>query len=313
VWVKTRSTTYDHTVFDAVRGVENIIKTNTTAAELSDSTSLTSFDADGYTVGSRASVNQSGETFAAWQWLAGNGTASNEDGSITSTVSANQTAGFSIVTYTGTGSLATVGHGLGVTPALIVVKRRDSTGNWPVFQDLYGSGAPANNGYLRLNSNAAWSGTNGNNHWNDTSPTSSVFTVKDDSDVNASGGTYVAYCFANVDGFSKIGSYTGNGNADGPFVWCGFRPALIIGKSATASENWWMYDTARNTYNVADDYLSPNLINAESTAAWFDINSNGFKVRDNGNAPNGSGATIIFAAFAEHPFGGDGVAPVPAR
>jgi len=317
VWIKQRNKVDNHVLTDAVRGAPLALYPNGTSSELIGTGGITGLDPDGFTLSGDGNVwnnvNQSGITAAAWQWLAGNGTASNSDGSITSTVSANTTAGFSVVTYTGTGSLATVGHGLGVTPAMFVVKRRDSGGNWPVFQDLYGSGAPANNGYLRLNSSAAWSGTNGNNHWNDTSPTSSVFTVKDDSDVNASGGTYVAYCFANVDGYSKIGSYTGNGSADGPFVWCGFRPALIVGKSATAAENWWMYDTARNTYNVADDYLSPNLTNAESTAAWFDINSNGFKVRDNGNAPNGSGATIIFMAFAEHPFGGDGVAPVPAR
>ena len=312
VWVKQRNKVDNHVLTDAVRGAPKALYSNSTAAEVVGTGGITSLDPDGFTLSGDGSVwnnvNQSGITAAAWQWLAANGTASNTDGSITSTVSANTTAGFSIVSYTGNGSAgATVGHGLGIKPSMLICKNRDNTEQWIVYEE--GQSATK---YGLLNSSSAFSSSSG--AWNNTEPTSSVVTLGGGGfGTNVSSNAMIMYAFAEVDGFSKFGSYTGNGSAAGPFVWCGFRPALIIGKSATAAENWWMYDTTRNTYNVADDYLSPNLTSTESTAAWFDINSNGFKVRDNGNAPNGSGATIIFMAFAEHPFGGDGVAPVPAR
>jgi hypothetical protein len=309
VWIKQRNKVDNHVLTDAVRGAPAALYSNNTQAEVAGTGGITSLDPDGFTLSGDGSVwnnvNQSGITAAAWQWLAANGTASNTDGTITSTVSANTTAGFSIVTYTGGGGTGTVGHGLGQAPNFLIVKSRDTVNAWYTGSDFYTTWEY----YQTLNGTAAQAA--GSTVWNSTAPTSSVFSVG--ASVNTSAEDYVAYAFAEVEGFSKIGKYTGNGSAAGPFVWCGFRPALIIGKSATAAENWWMYDTARNTYNVADDYLSPNLTNTEATAAWFDINSNGFKVRDNGNAPNGSGATIIFMAFAEHPFGGDGVAPVPAR
>lgn len=309
VWIKQRNKTDNHVLTDAVRGAPKALYPNSTSSELVGTGGITGLDPDGFTLSGDGSVwnnvNQSGITAAAWQWLAGNGTASNADGSITSTVSANQTAGFSIVTYTGGGGTGTVGHGLGQAPKFLIVKSRDTANAWYTGSDSYTTWEY----YQTLNGSAAQAA--GSTVWNSTAPTSSVFSIG--ASVNTSAEDYVAYCFAEVDGFSKFGSYTGNGSAAGPFVWCGFRPALIIGKNASAAENWWMYDTARSTFNVADEYLSPNLTSTESTAAWFDINSNGFKVRDNGNAPNGSGNTIIFMAFAEHPFGGNGVAPVPAR
>jgi hypothetical protein len=325
VLAKHRTNASANVIANAVSGVNTFMATEQTAAESSFTNSiygyLSSFDSDGFTLTPGSTNNnywnESSIPIVAYSWLAGNGTASNTDGSITSTVSANTTAGLSVVTYTGTGSLATVGHGLGATPAIIIVKRRDGANSWAVFQDFYGNGAPANNGYLLLNSNAAWSGVSGNNYWNDTSPTSSVFTVKDAGDVNASGDSYLAYCWAEIEGFSKFGSFIGNGSADGPFIQCGFRPAFVTIKEVSAADDWVNYDTARDTYNV-----SGQVWRFDSNAAEFDgrggsrdidILSNGFKIRTSNGTINTSGNTFIFMAFAEHPFGGNGVAPVPAR
>jgi hypothetical protein len=313
VWKKIRSSADHHWLHDAVRGATKGLNSNRTDSEYT-SNRLTSFDSDGFSFAtSDPDTNGSGSTYVAWNWLAGNGTASNTDGSITSTVSANTTAGFSVVTYTGTGSAATVGHGLGAEPQFIAIKGRTNVDSWGVYPGTsMGYGGQYR---LKLNENSAIAASSV--YWNNTDATSSVFTVNTDAQVNGSGVDYVAYCFAEVEGFSKMGRYTGNGSADGPFVWCGFRPAFILVKEVTAADDWLIYDSLRDPYNVAGRVLRP-----DSNAAEFDgrggsrdvdFLSNGFKFRSSNATMNGSGAGYIFMAFAEHPFGGTDVASVPAR
>jgi len=305
VWVKSRSAAFEHELFDSVRGVYKYLSSNSTAAEDTNTGTLTAFNSNGFTVDSGAYNNASGQTYVGWQWQAGQGTtSSNTSGSITSTVSVNASAGFSVVTYTGTGSAATVGHGLGVAPKFIIAKKRSSTGNWQVY-----AGAISNmsSGYIILNGTSAFQ-TDASTIWNNTAPTSSVFTLGSDTDINANGATNVAYCWAEVAGFSKFGSYVGNGSTDGTFVYTGFRPKFIMVKcSSNGSTNWFILDTARDTYNLAGQSLEPNLSNAEYTPASSgypgDILSNGFKWRDSSNnANNYNGYTYIYAAFAEYPF-----------
>jgi len=305
IWAKTRSTTYDHMLFDSVRGAGSTkdLSSNTTSAEGTSGASygyVSSIDSAGFTVtkGSLATnvLNQSGQTFAAWNWKANGSGVSNTDGSITSTVSANTTAGFSIVTYTGTGSAATVGHGLGVAPSMIIVKPRTPTStsdNWEVYHASLG-----NTQFLTLNTSAA--AVTASNRWNNTTPTSSVFTIG--TIPSSSADNYVAYLFADVEGYSKFGSYTGNGSTDGPFVYTGFRPAFVLFKRTDSTSDWHLYDTTRSTYNVIAAALYADISNAENSGQPFDILSNGFKLRVAGGELNTSSATIIYMAFAENPF-----------
>ena len=304
VWLKSRTNAYDNMLFDSVRGRLKILKSNSTSAEITTNTeNLDSFDADGFTYGSELSGNASGASHVAWNWLASNNTVSNTDGSITSTVSANQTAGFSIVSYTGTGANATVGHGLSSAPEIIIPKNRDYTSgtHWDIYASPIGAG-----NILRLNSTLA--STASATNWNSTAPNSSVFTVGTSNSTNRSGDGYIAYCFHSVEGYSKIGSYTGNGSSDGTFVHCGFRPSFILTKAAIGdTSNWEILDTTRSTNNVADDALLPNSSIAEQTSsttsfAHTDILSNGFKHRGTSADINKSGVTYIFLAFAEAPF-----------
>lgn len=309
VWTKKRSSATDsnNIITDSVRGIPNILITNATSSESAIGTEgVQSFTSSGFTLGARTSTtgdnfNANGSTYVAWQWRAANGSnVTNTTGTLTSTVSANTTAGFSIVTYTGTGSVGTIGHGLGAVPKMIIVKARSLSGrNWSVYSSVLG---PTYVTWLNLTSASSNSGRTG--YWNDTSPTSTVFTVGTDNDTNANTYTYVAYCWAEVDGFSKFGSYTGNGSADGPFVYCGFRPRWIMVKNYSSAGNGWaIRDTARDTYNVANQTLIANSTAAEATALYnIDIVSNGFKIRDTGTDSNGSGTSYIFAAFAENPF-----------
>ena len=296
VWVKERSSTSGNVLFDAIRGVTKYLESNVTAAEGTDASTLTAFNSDGFSVGSSGAMNQSSQTYVGWNWKANGSGSTNTSGSITSTVSANTTSGFSVVTYTGTGSLATVGHGLGVAPKMFIVKRRDTTSNWLVYNSTIGA-----TNYLYLNAtdaSAAWSG-----FWGNTAPTSTVFTVNNDGAVNSSGNTFVAYCFAEVAGYSKFGSYTGNGSTDGPFVFTGMRPAYLMVKRTDTTSNWVVMDTARDTYNAAGLLLRPNLSDAESDdRPSMDFLSNGFKWRATTAAFNASGGTYIFAAFASAPF-----------
>jgi hypothetical protein len=313
VWVKTRSVSRNHVLFDSVRGAGSTkgLFSNLTDAEggsAGNETSvygyLSSFNSDGFStaVGSTNNnyYNTNADTYVAWQWQAGQGvTSSNTNGSITSTVSVNATAGFSVVTYTGNGSTGTVGHGLGVAPSFILVKNRTSTiDNWQVYHSSLG-----NTQRLTLNTtNAADAPSPG--MWNSTSPTSSVFSVGNQTGVNAA-TTYVAYCWAPVAGFSQFGSYTGNGSTDGPFVYTGFRPRYVMFKrtdTGGAGFDWYIVDTVRNTYNASGTSLWADLPDAEVSGTFIDILSNGFKFRGTSTGYNGSGGTYIYACFAENPF-----------
>ena len=309
-WVKQRNIAQSHTLTDAVRGVGFILSSNATSAEYSLTTygQVTSFDTDGFTVskGSNATYsyyNQSGGTYAAWNWKAGGTAVSNTDGSITSQVSANVDAGFSIVSYSGTGANATVGHGLNTEPQMIIAKAR---ANGSSYWLTYHSGvASPSTSYLSLNTTSAVD-TGGASVWNSTAPTSSVFSVGTSTWINPSGGDMIAYCFANSD-TTKVGSYTGNGSTDGPFVYTGFRPAWIMWKRTDSSSGgeWVIQDTTRREFNPVNVSLYPNLSNAEATGETFrvqDTLSNGFKLRSSAAQCNASGGTYIYLAFAEHPF-----------
>ena len=297
VWVKGRSTAYSHHLTDSVRGVSKDLSSNVTNAENNYSPYGTSaFNSNGFSVNDNATgdygCNGSGTTFVGWNWKAGGTAVSNTAGTITSTVSANTTAGFSVVTLTTQASgVGTFGHGLGVVPSLVIIKNRLSVADWAVYH-----GSLANTSYLLLNSNAAY-GTNAN-YWNSTTPNSTVFTL---GSAFAGSLSYVAYCWAPVAGYSAFGSYTGNGSADGPFIYTGFRPRWILYKRTDTTASWGVYDTSRDVSNVETLGLYPNLSNAETTFVILDGLSNGFKIRNSDASSNTSGGTYIYAAFAENP------------
>jgi hypothetical protein len=252
VWIKNRSRTDYHSLYDVVRGVTNEIYTNGTFVEYSNANALTAFGSDGFTVGSANDVNFNGSNIVSWNWLANGAGVSNTDGSITSTVSANTTSGFSIVSYTGTGSAATIGHGLSTSPSMILIKNRTTAYSWIVYHKSLGA---TKNLYLDLTGASDISSI----QFNDTEPTSSVFSVGTSLATNKSSDSIIAYCFAEKKGFSKFGSYTGNGSADGTFVYTGFKPAFILYKNSTASgDSWQMFDNKRLGYNVANRQLQPN-------------------------------------------------------
>jgi len=308
VWIKKRNGAADHALYDAVRGTTKDLASNDSNAETTETEGLTAFDAAGFTVGSLAKVNTSSDTYVAWQWLAANDTTSNSDGSITSTVSANTTSGFSIVTYTGDGNdNATVGHGLGVTPKTVWLLPRSNGDNKQVSN--WETGVTAFTEDLKLNvaeaANSSSSRVKGGS--------STTFTLGTDPNVNGSGNTYLAYCFNEIEGFSKFGTYTGNGSSNGVFAYCGFRPALVILRRTNAAENWVMVDSARNEYNAANLRIYADTTNADITSTTHDFLSNGFKLRASDGGVNASGNPYVFMAFAENPFGGNGVAPATAR
>lgn len=287
VWFKCRSTAYDNNLQDTVRGATNTLSSNQTDAEISRSGSVTAFNSDGYTGGSFIGLNASGSTYVDWMWKE------------------SVSAGFDIVTYTGTGSAQNISHNLGVKPSLIIIKQRSASGqDWGVYHSSIGATK-----YLSLNGTSEALTTSV--PWNNTEPTSSVFTVNTWAAVNASTATYVAYCFSEVAGYSKFGSYVGNGSSEGVFVYLGFKARFLLIKNITAAQGWIIVDTARNTYNVAGDYLSPNSGGVENygssrtTATNCDILSNGFKLRNDASSSgytNASSQTYIYAAFAENPF-----------
>jgi len=305
VWIKERSSTSPHKLLDAVRGATKELESSSTDAEATESTSLQSFNSDGFTVGTNGAVNENSQTYASWNWKANGTGSSNTDGSITSTVSANTTSGFSIVSWNG--NSGTVGHGLGVKPAMIILKSRQSTTNWVVMHKGLGN---MDTNILVLNTTTgADSGGSGM-----AEPTSSVFTMASGLSPN---DNLIAYCFAEKKGYSKFGSYTGNGNSDGTFVYTGFKPAFVMVKRTDTTGTWHINDTKRDTYNRMSHSLFPNLSDAESSTGWFvDYVSNGFKIRDSGNDVNASGGSYIYMAFAEEPLvansGTDGV-PATAR
>jgi hypothetical protein len=316
IWGKGRTLAgYNHGLVDSVRGVSKLIYSNLAEAEETYSTGVTSFDSDGFSVGSGNVFNNGSNTYVAWNWLASNTTASNTDGSITSTVSANTTSGFSIVSYAGSSSNITVGHGLGVTPKMIIFKNRTSSSSWTVYHESLGNGHR-----LVLNNDNAKESTNQFSFG--TSPTSSVFALGGGyGDVNTSGANYIAYCFAEKTGYSKFGSYTGNGNADGSFIYTGFKPAFVMIKNTTNGNNWFISDNKRVPFNLADDSLFPNSNSAEMTTQptnyGLDILSNGMKMRTSGdhtvNNNNASSNTYIYMAFAEAPLVGTNGVTAKAR
>ena len=309
VWVKNRTVAVNHYLYDVVRGTGSAkaLGSNTTASESSFSTysvngGVASLDSDGFTAyrgtdNTYQGTNKSGNNYASWNWLAGGTASSNTSGSITSSVSANTTSGFSIVSYTGDGAAsATIGHGLGIKPSMIIVKPRDLTGyDWNVQHGSLGATK-----YLYLSSTAAVSTATG--MWNNTEPTTSVFTVGTYDNVNKSGNTYIAYCFADVQGYSKFGSYTGNGSSNGPFIYTGFKPAWVVAKKTSGTGSWRMWDNKREGYNGDNAFLYANLSNAEeSDGTLVDFCSQGFKWRGTSQDMNGSGGTYIYMAFAENP------------
>jgi hypothetical protein len=301
VWIKSRSNAYAPEIFDSVRGSTLVLYTNGTNVESAETQLLTSFNSDGFSIGNNVAANGSGNNHVAWCWKAGAGTTStNTSGSITSVVSVNQDAGFSIVSYTGTGSAATVGHGLGRAPAMYITKGRGGpagTTNWDVYHKSLGPDK-----YLQLNStNAAGTSTT---LWQNTNPTSSVFYLSGSSgDTNGSGSTYIAYCWAEIEGYSKAFSYVGNGSADGPFVYTGHRPAFVMIKRTDSTANWFIFDNSRNSTNPNLAYLVPNATDIESSSGGdMDFLSNGFKIRNTSASLNASGGTYIGMSFAESPF-----------
>jgi hypothetical protein len=312
VWIKERNDNGSHQLYDAVRGATKRLESDNTTTETTITNGLKSFDTDGFSLGNYSNGNQLNITHASWNWLASNTSgSSNTDGSITSTVSSNLSAGFSIVTYTGDqSSTQTVGHGLGVAPSFIIVKDRDSSSrNWPCYHKDLGLDK-----VILLNSANAPQSITG--YWG-SSITSTVFGLPAGGyDNNPTGDKLIAYCWAEVEGYSKFGSYTGNGSTDGTFVYCGFRPAYVINKRTDSTNGWNLWDTTRNPYNTAGIYLQPYSSDSEyndTTYMGIDMLSNGFKFRNSYSANNGSGSSYIFIAFAENPFGGSNVSPATAR
>jgi len=306
LWGKNRTDSTNHYFIDAVRGVTKEINSNNTDVEGTDATLIKSFDSDGFTLGN-GSLNQSSKDFVAWNWKANGSGSSNTDGSITSTVSANTTAGFSIVKWTGTGASATVGHGLGVTPDMIICKNLDGTAeDWVVWNNSFSASQ-----FIRLNTTASVATSTG--MWDNTLPTSSVFSLKNEEKNNNTGQDIISYCFAEKKGFSKFGSYTGNGNADGTFIYTGFKPALLIRKRTDATNDWYINDNKRAGYNPQNDYLFPNSTQAESALQRFDLLSNGFKIRTTDGGDNASGGTYIYMAFSEESIVSSNGVPATAR
>ena len=299
VWAKIRSSAGNHSLYDSARGAEKRLASSTTSAEATFANSLTSFDSDGFSLGVNpdGDVNNSSSTYVAWNWKAGGTAVANTDGTIASQVSANTKSGFSIVTYTGNGTAgATVGHGLNQPIDLYLMKNRSSAASWPAIGKALNDANPLPTVYMLLNAtNAAASAAQG-------SGDSSTIELYSDATNNASGDDYVAYCFHSVEGFSKIGSYTGNGSADGPFIYTGFRPAYVMIKNATAADSWFINDNKRNSYNLVDSQLFANSSSAEADSRGLDFLSNGFKIRDNSTSHNGNGNALIYMAFAEQPF-----------
>lgn len=327
IWIKNRGATGGNVIFDILRGgfytgsgSKPVLITNTTDAEqatdITSSTVGVNFGSLSTVIGSDAqgyNYNTSSSSYVCWHWGANGAGVSNTSGSITSTVSANTTSGFSIVSYTGTGATATVGHGLGVTPKMLIVKKRDSAGtDWTVWGSILGGTVGSEK--ITLEGTGAKS-TGLNSSWfNNTAPTSTLFTVGTQSDVNGSGGTYIGYCFAEIKGYSKFGSYTGNGSTDGTFVYTGFKPAWIMVKETGNVNSWRMLDNKRSPINVMNKPLFANLNNAEGTADHeTDFVSNGFKIRSSDTNMNRSGGTFIYMAFAENPFVSSKGIPTTAR
>jgi len=307
VWIKSRNQTYIHRLFDSVRGATKRLRSNGTDAEDTASTEVTAFTSTGYTIDSGLNSTDPSTNWVGWSWLGGGTASSNTDGSITSQVSANTTSGFSIVSYTGNATAgATVGHGLGTTPSLMIFKDRDNTRDWIVYHKDLGATK-----FIKLNLTDA-SGT-ASAYFNDTEPTSSLFTVGSGTSVNNSGTDYISYCFAEKKGYSKFGSYTGNGSTDGTFVYTGFKPAFVMMKRTNTTGEWGMFDNKRDSFNVATAELKANASDAEEVNGAIDFLSQGFKLKATSAFMNASGSTYIYMAFAENPLVGTNNIPATAR
>jgi len=316
-WIKRRNSATAHHLHNAISGATKVLNSNTTNAESTDAQKLSSFDSDGFTVGTNGDANNSSGTFASWNWKANGAGSANTDGSISSTVSANTTAGFSICKWAGSGANATIGHGLGVAPKMVITKSLGSSA-WGVYHESLG-----NTKVLFLDTTAGESANVA--YWNNTSPTSTVFSVGTDSSVNHSGNDMIAYCFAEKKGYSKFGSYTGNGNVDGTFVYTGFKPAWVMIKGSGSTGNyysWSIFDTTRQTFNVNAGktlYANRNYEEgkrgqgtASTTIPAIDMLSNGFKCRVLNDEVNTSSG-YIYMAFAEEPLVGSNNIPATAR
>ncbi len=298
VWLKSRNQAYNHYFYDQIRGVAQTLQPNSTGAETNQSTTLTSFNSDGFSLGDRTGVNSNNNTFVGWAWDAGSSTVSNTDGTVTSQVRASAASGFSIVSWTGTVN-ATVGHGLNTAPKLVITKRRAATTSWRPWSSEFSDIA---RNYLGFTSAAP--GTFGSAYWG--SMTSTTIGLKGLLDNN--NGDMIAYCFAPVEGYSAISSYQGNGNASGPFVYTGFKPAFILLKNISNAASWRIHDSARDSFNVSATGLAPDTSSADAVSSTniIDFLSNGFKLRGTGGSTNSSGNTYIYLAFASNPFASNG-------
>jgi hypothetical protein len=308
VVTKRRDSAGSHAWYDVVRGTQKVLQSNSTAAEVSQTYGLSSFDSDGFTYAAdnanNPAQNATGGSHISWNWKAGGSGVANTDGTISSTVSVNDDAGFSIVSYTGTGSAATVGHGLSDAPEMIICKNLTDAVAWCAYHS--GVAADPETDYLVLNGTGA--AADDSTLWNDIAPTSSVFSVGSSNNVNGSTDDIIAYCFRSIPGYSKVFSYTGNGSTDGTFVWLGFRPAFVMIKNSSSATNWKIFDSAREPDNLVGAYLEPNTAAAEANLGGgnttdLDFLSNGFKLRGNASTINNTGSNHIGIAFAENPFG----------
>ena len=288
LWFKSRTDNQAHALFDSVRGAIKRLVPNETGAEGDEAANLDSFDTNGFTVDAEAIVNGSSRNYVTWGWKAGGSASSNSNGTITSSVSANQTAGFSIVSYTGTGSSATVGHGLGVAPKFMIIKNRSDATNWNVYTTVIDGSMD----YLYLNL------TDAKGNSSASLPTSTLLNLTASNDVNGSSDNMIAYCFAEKQGYSKFGGFVANGSTVNSFIYTGMKPSFVMFKRTDGTGNWGMWDNKRNTFNVMDKYLLANSSGAEGTSAQLDLLSNGIKIRTSGF----SSGNWIYMAFAENPF-----------
>ena len=300
IWIKTRNATYNHQLVDAVRGNTKYLKSNLAEVESTTTDAVTSFVSTGFTLGADTPgwVNQNSKEIVSWNWKAGT-TSGITGGTITpSSYSINTTSGFGIYTWAGTGVAGTIAHGLGVTPKMVILKCTTHDNYWMVYHN--GVAADAETDYLNLND--ATAAVDNATIWNDTAPTSSVFSIGTNTDVNGSGRDYVAYVFADVKGYSSFNSYTGNGNADGSFIYTGFRPSFVMVKASAAATGWYMFDDKRLGYNPKNGSLYANSTAVEiSSTLWVDLLSNGFKFRNAEVDINASGVNFVYMAFAKFP------------
>ena len=314
IWCKARSIGYDHRSFNSISGTGKYDDPGNDGVQSSDANSITAFGTDGFTLGSEAGGNVNSQTFVSWNWRAGtsfsNDASATSIGTIDSSGSVSNDSGFSIVSYTGTGSAGTIKHGLSTAPNLFIIKRKDTGNDWRV-----GSSALTNFvKHVNLNTSAAESDLAA--AFNSTAPTSSVFSVGTSVSTNASSGTFIAYCFAEKQGFSKMGSYEGSGDADGPLIYTGMSTAFVLLKEIDNSNNWMIFDNKRSPFNLRDDFISSDIADSETTGNAnnrMDMLSNGFKIRGAGSATNRSGSTYIYMSFAESPFVSSGGTPTTAR